>query len=253
MKKLSILILLPLIIPSYELKSETPTGLREWNYFNCTILTSKNFAYVIMPGFRYEFGRFNDSGIEEKGLYFLELLTGPVFIKKTGNFTFKLPVWYYYMGFPVNTTGDYYYSHNIEFLPIVEYRGIKNLTLTGRIIFHNTLYSSLYETAEERSGYSLVLRTLIKGTLSINNKFNLVLGEEPFFGIVEDDETTPSAAGFFPSGFRLNRVYAGIDYKLKPDLKISPMYILETSHDEGGITGFNHYLHLNVSYLLKIF
>ena len=62
--------------------------------------------------------------MKESATSFYEFFTGPIYINKlSDNVTFKLPMWYYYMGFP-NTAGqaavrdnNYYYSHNFEFVP----------------------------------------------------------------------------------------------------------------------------------------
>jgi hypothetical protein len=224
---------------------------RFWTYLSLTSLHSPNWAVVAMPGLRYEFARNDDPpGQSTKGLYFYEFLFGPVFTKATGAFTLKLPIWYYYMGFP--TPDAYFYSHNIEFLPILTYR-FNKVTLTSRTIFHNTLYASVYETSDLCNGYSLVVRQLFQVSYDVSPRASVVLADEPFFGVIEDKEAPPSSIGFWPTGFRLNRLYLGLAYKIAPQIVISPQYVLETVHDGRSLTDTNHYLFVTVSCVLKFF
>ncbi len=239
-----ILFLLP------NLGAASTTG-RFWSYFNATSLISPKWAIVTMPGFRYEFARSDDPNMRSaKGAYFYEFFIGPVFTEKSSALTFKLPVWYYYMGFP--SEGTYFYSHNIEILPILSYQ-LGRTTLTSRTIFHNTVYASVYETPEMRNGYSLVIRQLLQIAHEIDELTTVILADEPFFGVIEDEQTLPNPIGFWPSGFRLNRVYAGLQYRISPSITISPQYVFETAHDEGIVTDVNHYLFITLSYVLKLF
>jgi len=244
---LSILILL-LITPRPGISATTG---RFWSYLNLAAPLNPNWAFIMMPGVRYEFARSDPNPANSaREFYFYELLVGPTYTKTWGNFTVKLPVWYYYMGFP--TPGDYAYAHNIEFLPIAGFRSGK-VSFTSRTIFHNTVYASVYDTPEQRSGYSLVIRQLLELSYDLHQKITLLVADEPFFGIIKDQEAPPSAIGFWPSGFRLNRFYAGFRYKLTPRFVISPEYVLETVYDEGDLTDTNHYLFVTFSYILKIF
>ncbi|UCD19120.1 MAG: DUF2490 domain-containing protein [candidate division WOR-3 bacterium] len=221
---------------------------RFWSYLNLTSVHSPNWAIVAMPGLRYEFARSDDpSTLSPKGVYFYEFFIGPVYTLTTGALTLKLPIWYYYMGFP--TPDDYFYSHNIEFLPILNYR-LGRFTLTSRTIFHNTLYASVYESPEMRNGYSMVIRQLLQLSYSVNTRMNLIIADEPFFGAIEDSDAPPSAAGFWPQGFRLNRLYLGCAYKMTLRITISPQYVLETAYDGGSLTDTNHYFFVTVSYTL---
>jgi hypothetical protein len=224
---------------------------RFWSYFNLTSLISPEWAVVTMPGLRYEFARNDDPNmLPAKGVYFYEFFVGPVLTTSSNAFTLKLPLWFYYMGFP--TDDVYFYSHNIEFLPILSYR-LHRTTFTSRTIFHNTVYASVYETPEMRSGYSLVVRQLLQIAYKIDERATIILADEPFFGIIEDAEAPPSPIGFWPSGFRLNRVYAGLQYGITPRITISPQYVFETAHDEGAVTDVNHYLFVTIQYVLKFF
>ena len=245
------LLIAGLIAVSLPGLGRSSTTGRFWSYLNITSLIDAKWAIVTMPGFRYEFARSDDLNmLPAKGIYFYEFFVGPVYTKTSGAFTFKLPVWYYYMGFPSDYA--YFYSHNIEILPILSYRSGRT-TFTGRTIFHNTVYASVYETREMRKGYSLVIRQLLQVAHNIDDRTTLIFADEPFFGVIEDGEAPPSPIGFWPSGFRLNRIYAGLQYSITPKMKISPQYVFETAHDEGRVTDVNHYLFVTFSYVLKFF
>lgn len=174
-----IVVLLLLIVP--QPSSGATTG-RVWSYLNLTSIIRPDWSFVIMPGVRYEFARTDDPLLRpSKEFYFYELLTGPTWTKQWGRFTLRIPLWYYYMGFP--STDDYFYAHNIEFLPILSYRTGK-IGLTSRTIFHNTIYASVYDTPELRNGYSLVIRQFLQLAYAIDQQWNIILADEPFFGVI---------------------------------------------------------------------
>ena len=231
-----------------------PRGGRVWTYANLTTVMSPHWAFVAMPGVRYEFARSDPiSFAPAKKLYFFELLVGPVYtIRFTPAFVLKLPLWYYYMGYPVNATDDFYYSHNIEFLPIVELKTDK-LTLTSRTIFHNTIYATVYETMEERRGYGLVVREMLKLDYRFNETLSLVIAEELFWGIIEDSDAPTHVLGYWPRGFQMNRVYTGLNIRVGPHYMISPQYVYETSYDSGLVVGENHYVYVTFTRVLKLF
>lgn len=232
--------------------SAQPQTARLWGYANVTAVLARDWAYVMMPGMRYEFTRSDDMGSAAKGVYFVELLTGPVYVFRHKCLTFKVPVWYYYTGFPVNSTEDYFYSHNAEFLPIIEYRS-GTLKLTSRTIFHNTFYASIYGTDDLKNGYGLVVRQLFRADYGVNSALTITAAEEPFFGVVEDSEAPPHMLGFWPGGFRMNRVYLGAGFQLGTSFTISPQYVFETTYgDATELTGINHYLFITISYTLGI-
>ena len=236
-----------LIIPHPGIGATTG---RLWSYFNVVSLFDENWSLAVMPGIRYEFARSDVLRRPKKDFYFYEAFIGPSYTKSFNRFTMKLPVWYYYMGFP--SPDAYAYSHNIEFLPIFIYRW-KRLSLTSRTIFHNTIYASVYETSEQKSGYSLVIRQLLQLSYAINQHFSVLLAEEPFFGVIEDGEAPPSPIGFWPKGLRLNRLYVGLPFKITPAITVSPHYVLETVYDEGELTDTNHYLFVTLSYTHRFF
>ncbi len=229
-----------------------PATARFWGYANMTGVLTGNWVFVVMPGLRYEFMRDDGMDSPAKKLYFTELLIGPVYTMRFKDLTLKFPVWYYYMGFPVSAADDYFYSHNIEFLPIIEYR-FNKVKVTSRTIFHNTVYASIYETPALRSGYGLVIRQLFRADYSISNKVSITIAEEPFFGVIEDGDAPPHALGYWPAGFRMNRLYAGWAIQLSRSLNISPQYVFETTYgDAVELTGVNHYFHFVLTWVLRL-
>ncbi len=264
LSKLVIVLLLAVMVTGTALMEDasatTYTG-RTWEYFNFTALLSPNWAFVVMPGHRYEYYRSNDQ--EEKGTFFYELFAGPVYIQKFNDFTLKLPLWYYYMGFPVETgkfEGKYFYSHNIEFLPIVEYTTGK-LKLTNRVIFHNKVYAknALYETRSQREGFSMLIRELFRVTYSVSEKFFVTIADELFFGVIEDEQTSqlPTGEPFYAKkGFNKNRLYAGFGYKFTPFVSFVPQYVYETNYDpddDHKLTEIEHYAQFTLNYVLKLY
>ncbi|UCC12748.1 MAG: DUF2490 domain-containing protein, partial [candidate division WOR-3 bacterium] len=235
----------------YVLLYAQPTTARFWGYANMTAVLTNNWVFVVMPGLRYEFLRDDGMNSPAKKLYFTELLTGPVYTMRHQCITLKLPVWYYYMGFPVSTADDYFYSHNIEFLPIIEYR-VNKLKVTSRTIFHNTVYASIYETPALRNGYGLVIRQLFRADYSVSNTVSIMAGEEPFFGVIEDSEAPPHVLGFWPAGFHMNRLYTGCTIQLNRSMTISPQYVFETTYgDDVELAGINHYFHFIVTWIVR--
>jgi len=245
--------------------AEKPVAARTWTYLNLTTLLSPNWAWVVMPGHRYEFYRDNDPSRDAPGVpdtketYFWEFFTGPVYIKKFGDLTLKLPLWYYYMGFPVNSTDKYFYSHNIEFLPIVEYK-IDRLKLYNRVIFHNKVYAhNTVYTKEQYSGYSLLIREKFQVSYALTKEFALILADELFFGAIEDKDTKDIAKGepfFAQKKFNKNRLYAGGAYKFTPFLNLSLQYVYETNYNpdnDGALTERDHYIMTTLTYVLKLF
>lgn len=245
-----------------------PNTGRTWIYGNLTTLLSPNWAFVVMPGHRYEFSRSYDEGQDQYKTFFYELFAGPVYIKKFGNLTLKLPLWYYYMGFDFSNhnkkgaIGDYLYSHNIEFLPILEYK-MGNMVLMNRIIFHNKIYAKnkLYGTDDLKSGFSMLIREKFQITYLLNKKMGLIFADEIFIGAVEDTDTSdlnlPSGEPFYAKKkFNKNRVYLGMFYKVTPMTKLVPQYILETNYlpeDDYKLKDVHHYINLTISHVIKMF
>ncbi|MBP7585232.1 MAG: DUF2490 domain-containing protein [Spirochaetes bacterium] len=258
-----------------EANAAVDTYQRTWTYLNVTLLISPNLGWTIMPGHRYEFSNTGKEDDEGVGNQFYEFFTGPVFISKLNdNVTFKLPLWYYYMGFP-NTTGstsgrdnNYYYSHNFEIVPIFEVK-LGSFVVANRIILHNKLYAnnSVYTRENQRRGWSMLLREMITVTYNLTPSFALTMGDEVFFGMIEDRGTngandvdsgrrTVGEPFFEGSGFSMNRFYAGFIYRFTPFVNVVPQYILETNHnttDDYELKSKGHYLFVTVNYTFKMF
>lgn len=233
---------------------------RTWEYVNFTALLSPNWAFVVMPGHRYEYYRHDG---ESLGTFMYELFAGPVYIKKFDKLTFKLPVWYYYMGFDLKKTplDDYLYSHNIEVLPIVEYK-IGKATLINRVIFHNKVYAhnDYYERAKDKKGYSLLIRELVRLNYQITDTVGFTVADEMFFGAIEDGGTKDSRLIGEPfyakKGFTKNRFYTGFNFKLAPMISLSTQYIYETNYNpnhDHKLIDRNHYAFLTLNYVMKLF
>ena len=177
-----------------------------------------------------------------------------------------------------NCTSTYNFSHNLEIIPAAEYR-IGRWSIYDRIIFHNTFYTDFYSTDhsvpgdalglsinDQRWGWGMVLRELVQGRYALTDRMGVLLADEVFFGILEDSDTSklaataPTAAynpiGYWKDGFRYNRTYVGIDFKVTPALTVSPMYMLEigvSPVDSGDITDVAHNLFVVVTYVAKMF
>lgn len=265
---LAVLFLLSIKINSFA--SDVPTSYRTWTYLNLNFIVAPGWAWTVLTSHAYEYKRDNDVK-DNKGWYFAEFFTGPVYVKKFDNLTVKLPLWYYYQAFPiraaVSTTGkdEYCYAHNIEFLPIIEYK-IGNFKIWNRIIFHNKIYSSFYSTFMNNSdlnkGYSLLIREYLRFEYSLNRKLTLMIGDEIFYGVIEDDDTkditpAPLTPGFEYGGFCLNRLYVGFSYKITPTIAFTPMYMYQTQYfddsDTFKVTGKDHYLFSTLTFLIKTF
>ncbi|MCX7679108.1 MAG: DUF2490 domain-containing protein [Spirochaetes bacterium] len=262
------------LISAVDVYAAVPTYGRTWEYFNLNILLSPNWAFTVMPGHRYEFYDDTQPDNEGRGNQFYELFTGPIYINKLNdNVTFKLPLWYYYMGFP-NMPGatsgrdnDYYYSHNFEVVPIFEVK-IGSFLFINRIILHNKFYANnrLYNNQELRRGWSLLMREMVSVLYFLNDTFALSIGDEVFIGLVEDRGTnemrerngkpTIGEPFFEQHGFSMNRFYAGILYRYDPTLSIHPQYILESIHnpsDDYELTKKGHYIFLVITYTLRLY
>jgi hypothetical protein len=238
-------------------RADTPTEGRGWLYTNLTGVLAPNWAFTVMPGLRYEF---TDSETDAGGIVMYELFVGPVFITKLGPVKFKLPLWYYYMGFPIAATDDYFDSHNLELVPIFEYTHGR-FTFSNRTIFHNKLQANnaVFKTDSQRNGYSLLLRELVRVNYALTPEVALTVADEIFVGLVEDEETSDLAKGepfFEKNGFSMNRLYAGVSWAFAPGLSVSPQYILETHHDpdkDAELTKVRHYLFVTFNYAMKLF
>jgi hypothetical protein len=64
------------------------------------------------------------------------------------------------------------------------------------------------------------------------------------------------APGYWKDGFRQNRTYVGIDFKVTPALTVTPMYMLEidvSPTDSGDVSDMSHNLFIIATYVAKMF
>ncbi len=254
MKKFVLCLLLATALLGGIAGAEPYTG-RTWEYLNFNVLLSPDLTFTVMPGHRWEFFR---SNTYTKDTFFYELFVGPNYtMKLDDSFKLKLSLWYYYMLFPNRFSNTNPFTHNIEVVPTLDWKASDRLTISDRIIFHNTVFSSCYATDAQQAGYSLMIREMV--TLNcklpeIDQKLSLLIGDEIFVGLVEDTETVPSPIGFYRNGVNTNRLYIGFSYAVNPNLIIVPQYVYETNYNTAGaLTEVEHYFFLTITYLFKAF
>ncbi len=236
--------------------AETPTEVRGWAYANYTLVTKAGWGFSFMPGLRYEM---SDSEADAAGVAMHELFTGPFWTHKWGKLKLTLPLWYYYMGFPVGE--DTFLSYNVELIPILRYQLSDTLAVQSRTIFHNKVYADnpVFTGTDDPWGYSLLLREMLTVELAPEalKGWSLLASEEVFAGVIEDAETRDIVKGepfFAKRGFSMNRVYAGVKKGWKlgggpSAFVVTPQYVLETHHDpEDGaaLTKIRHYAFLTM-------
>jgi hypothetical protein len=232
---------------------------RVWIDQNFVLAFSPNWSLTIMPGARMEYARSREG---KGGLQFLEFFFGPNYTYRTGNWTIKGSLWYYYMGYPQrgrstetlvctspveNPKNDsiycgstYNFSHNLEIIPSVEYR-FGRWSLYDRMIFHSTFYADTYSQpvgalsiSDQRWGWGTVLRELLQLRYAVTDRTGVFVSDELFMGIKEDADTSGiaggkgySSLGYWKHGLRCNRTYIGFDYKVTPNFTIAPSYMVE--------------------------
>jgi hypothetical protein len=245
--------------------ADPPQTARTWLYASLTAGLSPSLSFTVMPGLRFEMAR---SGAEAKRLYMLELFLGPNFTARVGRLTFKCSLWYYFTGYPswgidpVTSShgyGAFTYGHNLEVVPTFEVR-LGRWLLLDRIILHSIVYSDVYGKPSLDTGYSLVMRNLVQVRYAATERLGLLLGDEPFIGLIEDSDTRNLPKGYDPRGFwkqgiRLNRIYTGVDLKVAPSLTVTAMYMLEhlLTSDRTELKETGHYLFVTLSFALKLF
>jgi hypothetical protein len=182
---------------------------------------------------------------------------------------------------PTDCTPTYNFSHNLEIIPTAEYRRGR-WSFYDRVIFHNTFYADVYnntnpatnaglDVGSQRAGWGTVLRELAQARYALTDRLGLLLADELFFGIIEDSDSkkltqvyiepaSPGAGynpyGYWKAGFRQNRTYLGIDFKVTPVLTVSPMYMLEVDVDRldsADVTDMSHNLFIVVTYVAKMY
>ncbi len=197
---------------------------RIWVDTNMLLAFSPSWSLTVMPGARDEFARSREGSA---GLQFLEFFVGPNYGYKTGNWTIKGSLWYYYMGYPQRgrlregndgtlgcstapmgattyCTSIYNASHNLELIPSVEYR-FGRWSLYDRVIFHNTFYADVYgapgytdpnnptssvSVANQRLGWGTVVRELLQLRYAVTDRAGVFLSDEIFLGVIEDGDTS---------------------------------------------------------------
>jgi hypothetical protein len=260
--------------------ADTPTKQegRVWIDQNFVLAFSPEWSLTTMPGARVEFARSREG---KGGMQFLEFFFGPNYTYRTGNWTIKGSLWYYYMGYPqrgrtkdspaadncstkplddtksLYCTSTYNFSHNLEIIPAAEYRWGR-WSIYDRVIFHNTFYADVYSSAnaatasvpDQRLGWGTVLRELLQGRFAVTDRLGVSLADELFLGIIEDGDTKHVPNGYTPTGYwkqglRYNRTYLGFDYKVTPNFTIAPMYMVEiglSPTDSTDVTDIAHTL-----------
>lgn len=225
---------------------------RSWNFFSVNLNFSKHWTWLMNPGFRYELIRSNN---EPKGIYMLELFTGPIYKFKRKNIKVSLPFLYYYMGFP--TSKGYFVTHNIDLRPSLEYKIGKKWHLYSKLVFHNTFYANKYPPAE-RYGYSLLLKFFIGFRYVLTKAMVLMVTEDPIFGVIENKNVKPkTGVGFSEPGLNMNRFFVGLSYKISDRFKLIPQYCFELKFKGENpsaktLSEVNHYLFLILQYKLKV-
>lgn len=238
-------LLLLLGLPAPAGAAETPHSGRLWLYLSGTAQLTPEWGLTLMPGIRYEFSR--TAGGPERQHYLDEVLVGPTWSRSFGDLSLRVALWYYFIGYPPAQGGGYPLTHNLELIPAVAYRW-GDLTLSYRAIFHNTLYASIYDRGE-RWGLGTVMRNLVQVRYQMTPSSAVLLGTEPWFGILENGGTPHHPAGYWKRGFRLNRINAGFDMKLARGFSLSPQYVLETAVDaQGKLAEIGHHIFLTAAY-----
>ena len=187
---------------------------------------------------------------------------------------------------PAYCQSTYSFSHNLEIIPAVEYR-LGRWSFYDRIIFHNTFYADIYNSdyvdpndstfklsaADQRWGWGTVLREMLQARYALTDRLGVLLADEVFFGIAEDTDTSKEfkknadgktitegsgylPQGYWKTGFRQNRIYLGIDYKVTPTLTVAPMYMLEIDAspvNSSDVSDISHNLFIVATYVAKMF
>lgn len=236
------------MVLSVSSASATPQTGRIWAYGVANVQLDEAWSFAVIPGTRYEYARSGD--LPSKGRYLDEVFVGPAWTGRLGDLSLKVALQYYFLGYP--RPGSYPLSHNLELVPTIDYR-IGALSLSYRIIFHNTIYASVYP-AGQRWGFGTVMRNLVQARYALAPTFSVLLGDEPWFGLIENGGTAYSSAGYWQRGFRLNRLYAGFDWKLGNGVTLSPQYVFEaTFGPDGQATELGHYAFVTLGFNFKAY
>jgi hypothetical protein len=257
---------------------------RVWIDQNFVLAFSPEWSLTTMPGARSEFARSREgsAGLQFLELFFGPNYTHKWgnFTLKTSLWYYYMgypqrgrmkeqPPYNGTLGCstaPVGTstycTSTYNASHNLEIVGSGEYRWGR-WSIYDRVILHNTFYADVYSTptptlsvADQRLGFGQVLRELLSGRFAISDRLGVSLMDEIFLGVIEDGDTSKmknssgapigyNPYGYWKHGFRYNRTYLGIDYKVTPNFTIAPMYMVEiglSPTDSTDVTDIAHTL-----------
>ena len=110
---------------------------------------------------------------------------------------------------------------------------------------------------------------MLQARYALTDRLGVLLADEVFFGIAEDSDTSKltnqktgaggagyTPTGYWKDGFRQNRVYAGIDFKVTPALTVTPMYMLEVDASptsSSDVSDVSHNLFIIVTYVAKMY
>lgn len=251
----ALLLALALLMPTTTWAA-TPTETRAWVYANYTLASTSGWGFTVMPGLRYELA---DSEGEAGGVAMHELFIGPFYKHKWDRLSLTVPLWFYWMNFPVGE--DRYLSYNVELIPILRCQLRDGLALSSRTILHNKVYAAnpVFTGTHQPWGYSLLVREMLTVELAPAALKGLALlaSEEVFYGLIEDAETADVAKGepfFEKRGFSMNRVYLGVKKGWKigggpSGFSLTPQYVLESHHDPSdgaALTRVRHYAFVTV-------
>jgi len=236
--------LLSLALPAPAFGAPPKTG-RVWLYGNFTAVLNPNWSVTAMPGTRFELLR---SNADARQRYMDELFVGPTFHHRSGAFGLRLSLWYYATGMSDAAKDRYYQTHSVELIPTIECR-VGDWAFSSRTIFHNTVWASVYETDPLRRGYGLVIREMVQARRKVSDVVALQAAVEPFVGLRQDAEAKPDMRGYWPTGLRLVRFYAGADFKLTKSLSVTPQYVIEPAFVDGDVKEWGNYLFLTASYV----
>jgi hypothetical protein len=265
MKRHIALIALVLAMQVTAMAAEQPGSFRVWTYQNFGLVLTKYITWSVIPGYRAE--AYNTRQ-DASGMYFIELFTGPVFNSeemKTGPVITKiiLPVWYYYNGYPMESSEITVSTHNVAIAPTMINR-FGRWTLMNRLFFHNTIYADMYSRMmgypeDSNLGFSCLLAWKIEITRTVVGPWKVNLANELYAGIAENRDVPPvTGPGFSEKGIQINRIYAGFSYTYedgeKNRLTVNPQYILDFNFMGEGVhlRGINHFLYLVMSYSFNL-
>ena len=268
---------------------------RVWYDQNLTLAFTPEWSFTVMPGMRFEYARSREDAAGVQFLEFFigpnfTYKLGNLTLKGSlwyyymgyptrGRQQLQAPTNYTTLdctklsATASNCLSTYSFSHNLEIIPAVEYR-LGRWSFYDRIIFHNTFYADTYnadintdtlklDVGSQRWGWGTVLRELLQARYALTDRLGVLLADEVFFGIAEDSDTSKiaggagyKAPGYWKDGFRQNRVYAGIDFKVTPALTVTPMYMLEVDvspTNSGDVSDISHNLFVIATYVAKMF